>query len=40
MILKLISFKKITIEQIRFSFNYFDRDGSGRITFDEFYTTL
>lgn len=40
MILKLISFKKISIEQIRFSFNYFDRDGSGKITFNEFYNTL
>lgn len=32
--------KNITKEEIKFSFNHFDRDNSGKISFEEFEKTL
>lgn len=38
--LTTIEKKNITLEEIKYSFNYFDRDESGKISYAEFVSAL
>ena len=40
MILNLIGEDKITIEDMKYTFRYFDQDENGKISVDEFISTL